>query len=73
MHLKVSEALNWFACFCRSFVCVYHWRVSICSYLPEKSLKAAWILNLLRQIIAVSRDTEHSVVESDNLSGYSFE
>ena len=27
-----------------------------------KSLKAAWILNLIRQIIAASRDTEHWVV-----------
>ena len=39
--------------------------VSICSYLPgKKSFKAAsqWILNLLRQIIAASTDTEHSIV-----------
>ena len=38
--------------------------VSICSYLPDKkkSLKAAWILNLLRQIIVASRETEHSEV-----------
>ena len=55
--------LNWLTCFCRSFVCVCHWRVSICSYIPDKkSLKAAWILNLLRHIIAASRDTEHSAV-----------
>ena len=32
------------------------------SFQIKKSLKAAWILNLLRQIIADSRDTEHSVV-----------
>ena len=29
-----------------------------------KSLKGAWILNLLRQIITASRDTEHSVVRT---------
>ena len=37
LHLDCIK-LNWFACFCWSFVCVCHWMVSLCSYLPDKKV-----------------------------------
>ena len=37
LHLDCIK-LNWFACFCRSFVGGCHWRVSTYSYLPDKKV-----------------------------------